>query len=107
MGDQCHAGGYLGILAQSAGNDYGVQSQRHSKGAEGADGKVFWQGKHQHRTKKKQRKDKKVLTEGKHGAILSVIENCESIEVRCASVFLAIGIGFPAGKKGQTAEVFF
>ena len=50
---------------------------------------------------------KKLLTTAVCGAILHVIENCESIEVRCASVFLAIGIGFPVGKKGQTAEVFF
>ena len=50
--------------------------------------------------------DKKLLTTVDCSAILHVIENCESIEVRCASVFSANGIGIPAGKKGQTAEVF-
>jgi len=48
----------------------------------------------------------KLLTMGHSSAILHVIKNCESIEVRCASVFSVNGIGIPAGKKGQTAEVF-
>ena len=47
-----------------------------------------------------------VLTEVISGAILAIIKNCESIEVRCASVFSVYGNGIPAGKKGQTAEVF-
>ena len=42
----------------------------------------------------------KLLTDRISGAILAIIKNCESIEVRCASVFSAYGIGFPAGKKG-------
>ena len=41
-----------------------------------------------------------------HGVILAMVKNCESIEVRCASVFSVHGIGIPAGEKGQTAEVF-
>ena len=50
---------------------------------------------------------RKVLTGPIWSAILAIIKNCGSIEVRCASVFSASGIGIPAGKKGQTAEVFF
>ena len=41
-----------------------------------------------------------LLTDPFIDAILTAIKNCEPIEVRCASVFSADGIGIPAGKKG-------
>ena len=49
---------------------------------------------------------KNVLTVVYLSGILAVIKNCESIEVRCTSVFSVIGDGIPTGKKGEAAEVF-
>lgn len=57
MGDQCHAGGYLGILAQSTGDDNGVKSQGHSQGADRAGSKGFWHGDQNHCPKEKQGED--------------------------------------------------
>ena len=49
---------------------------------------------------------KKLLTAAVCDVILSIIKNCESIEVRCTSVLSVKGDGIPTGRKGETAEVF-
>ena len=47
-----------------------------------------------------------MLTAVYRSGILALIKNCESIEVRCTSVFSVRRDGIPTGKKGESAEVF-
>ena len=47
-----------------------------------------------------------MLTAVYRSGILALIKNCESIEVRCTSVFSVRWDGIPTGKKGESAEVF-